>query len=66
MEHSGQSKGMPPIGVAVLALLAERPMHPYEMLQTMRERHEDVALPVSIGSLYHAVSRLAEKGYVRA
>jgi DNA-binding PadR family transcriptional regulator len=56
---------MPPIGVAVLALLVERPMHPYEMLQTLRERHEDVALPVSIGSLYHAVSRLTEKGYVR-
>ncbi|HET7723821.1 MAG TPA: PadR family transcriptional regulator [Propionibacteriaceae bacterium] len=56
---------MPPIGVAVLALLAERAMHPYEMLQTLRERHEDVALPVSIGSLYHAVQRLSEKGYVR-
>jgi len=40
-------------------------MHPYEMLQTLRERHEDVALPVSIGSLYNAVSRLAEKGLVR-
>jgi len=40
-------------------------MHPYEMLQTLRERHEDVSLPVSIGSLYNAVSRLVEKGYVR-
>ena len=40
-------------------------MHPYEMLQTLRDRHEDVAVPVSIGSLYHSVSRLCERGYVR-
>jgi DNA-binding PadR family transcriptional regulator len=66
VEHSIANKGaMPPVGVAILALLVERPMHPYEMLQTLRERHEDVTLPVSIGSLYNAVSRLVEKGYVR-
>lgn len=40
-------------------------MHPYEMLHTLRDRHEDVTAPVSIGSLYNAVARLAEKGYVR-
>jgi DNA-binding PadR family transcriptional regulator len=66
VEHSSRNKvTMPPVAVAVLALLVERPMHPYEMLQTLRERHEDVTLPVSIGSLYNAVSRLVEKGYVR-
>ncbi|HEY8664598.1 MAG TPA: PadR family transcriptional regulator [Propionibacteriaceae bacterium] len=65
MEHSGTSKGLPPVAVAVLALLAERPMHPYEMLQTLRDRHDDVTVPVSIGSLYHSVSRLCEHGYVR-
>lgn len=59
------NKSLPPIGVSVLALLAERPMHPYEMYQTLRERHEDVVMPVSVGSLYHAVSRLAEHGHVR-
>jgi DNA-binding PadR family transcriptional regulator len=53
------------VAVAVLALLAERPMHPYEMLQTLRDRHDDVTVPVSIGSLYHSVSRLCERGYVR-
>jgi DNA-binding PadR family transcriptional regulator len=51
--------------VSILALLAERPMHPYEMYQTLRERHEDIVVPVSVGSLYHAVSRLAEHGHVR-
>ena len=66
VEHSTRNNtALPPVAVAVLALLVERPMHPYEMLQTLRERHEDVALPVSIGSLYNAVSRLVEKGYVR-
>ncbi len=49
----------------MLALLSERPMHPYEMYQTLRERHEDIAVPVSVGSLYHAVSRLQEHGHVR-
>ena len=66
VEHSVKNKvALPPVAVAVLALLVERPMHPYEMLQTLRERHEDVSLPVSIGSLYNAVARLVEKGYVR-
>ena len=65
MEHSATNKSLPAIGVSVLALLSERPMHPYEMYQTLRERHEDVVMPVSVGSLYHAVSRLAEHGHVR-
>ncbi len=66
VEHSAKNNvALPPVAVAVLALLVERPMHPYEMLQTLRERHEDVSLPVSIGSLYNAVARLVEKGYVR-
>ena len=30
-----------PLALAVLALLSERPMHPYEMAQTMRERHPE-------------------------
>ncbi len=65
MEQSATNKGLPAIGVSVLALLAERPMHPYEMYQTLRERHDDIVMPVSVGSLYHAVSRLAEHGHVR-
>jgi len=48
-----------PIAVASLALLAERPMHPYEMYQLLLARHEDRILKVRPGSLYHAVERLA-------
>ncbi len=51
--------------MSILALLAERPMHPYEMYQTLRERHEDIVMPVSVGSLYNGVARLAEHGHVR-
>lgn len=51
-----------PIAVAALALLAERPMHPYEMFQTLLDRHEDRVVKVRPGSLYHAVERLAGAG----
>jgi DNA-binding PadR family transcriptional regulator len=47
-----------PLGMAALALLAERPMHPYEMYQLLVERHEDRMVKVRPGSLYHAVERL--------
>jgi DNA-binding PadR family transcriptional regulator len=47
-----------PLGIAALALLAERPMHPYEMYQLLLERHEDRMVKVRPGSLYHAVERL--------
>jgi DNA-binding PadR family transcriptional regulator len=47
-----------PLAIKGLALLAERPMHPYEMYQLMLERHEDEFVKVRPGSLYHAVERL--------
>lgn len=55
-----------PLAVAVLALLEERPMHPYEMFQLLISRHEDELIKVRPGSLYHAVARLAEQELVRA
>ncbi len=54
-----------PVAVAALSLLTERPMHPYEMYQTLRERHEDRALKLSVGSLYGTVSRLESAHLVR-
>ncbi|MFI2564756.1 PadR family transcriptional regulator [Paenarthrobacter sp. NPDC018779] len=53
-----------PLGVAALALLAEGPMHPYEMYQVLMARHEDRLVKVRPGTLYHAVGRLAESGLV--
>lgn len=59
-------KPLTALGLAVLALLAERPMHPYEMYQLLLDRHEDRLLKIRPGSLYHAVSRLEEAKLVVA
>ncbi|MBN9197810.1 MAG: PadR family transcriptional regulator [Microbacterium ginsengisoli] len=48
-----------PMGVMVLALLREGPMHPYEMMRLLRERREDRLLTLANGTLYHAVAKLA-------
>ncbi|HEX3004054.1 MAG TPA: helix-turn-helix transcriptional regulator [Angustibacter sp.] len=55
-----------PLAVSVLALLAERAMHPYEMYQLLLDRHEDELVKVRPGSLYHTVERLDGLGHVRA
>lgn len=47
-----------PLAIAVLTLLRERPMHPYEMHQLLRERHVDAFVKLRAGSLYHTVDRL--------
>ena len=47
-----------PLAVSALALLIERPMHPYEMFQLLLERHVDRFVKVRAGSLYHTVERL--------
>ncbi|WP_433200018.1 PadR family transcriptional regulator [Nocardia sp. CA-107356] len=55
-----------PLAIAVLALLDERPMHPYEAFQLLIARREDMLVKVRPGSLYHTVARLADQGLVRA
>ncbi len=44
--------------LAVLSLLRETPMHPYQMQRVLRERHKDELLALKRGSLYHAIHRL--------
>jgi DNA-binding PadR family transcriptional regulator len=53
-----------PLALAVMALLYERPMHPYEMVSVMRERgkHESVRLRYS--SLYSVVEALLREGLI--
>ncbi|WP_415973544.1 PadR family transcriptional regulator [Rhodococcus sp. 077-4] len=53
-----------PLGVSVLALLSEGPMHPYEMYQLLLARKEDRIVKIRPGSLYHAVGRLHEQELV--
>ncbi|GAM46426.1 PadR family transcriptional regulator [Nocardia seriolae] len=55
-----------PLALLVLALLEERPMHPYEMYQLLLSRHEDEFVKVKPGSLYHTVARLADQELVAA
>ncbi len=54
------------LALAVLALLNERPMHPYEMSTTMRERHKEHSIKLTYGSLYTVVDSLARGGYIAA
>ncbi|MGH9045334.1 MAG: PadR family transcriptional regulator [Acidimicrobiales bacterium] len=54
-----------PLALAVLALLFERPMHPYEMASTMRERHEEESIKLNYGSLYSVVDSLVRRGFIR-
>lgn len=53
-----------PLALAVMALLYERPMHPYEMVSVMRERgkHESVRLRYS--SLYSVVEALEREALI--
>jgi DNA-binding PadR family transcriptional regulator len=53
------------LGISVLALLRERPMHGYEMVQTLVQRHADRIVKVRPGSLYHVVDRLTEEKLIR-
>ena len=50
--------------IAVLALLREAPMHPYQMQQLLRLRHKDEILVLKRGSLYHAIGRLLRAGLI--
>jgi DNA-binding PadR family transcriptional regulator len=55
-----------PLALAVLACLAERPMHPYEMASTMRERHKDDAIKLNYGSLYSVIEALCRRNLIVA
>lgn len=53
-----------PLAMAVVELLHERNMHPYEMTQIMRDRRVDYRVKVRPGSLYHTVERLEAQGII--
>jgi len=52
------------VRAAVLALLAERPMHGYEMIKEIEERSEGVWTP-SAGSIYPTLQMLEDEGLIR-
>lgn len=52
------------VRAAVLALLAERPMHGYEMIKELEERTEGAWVP-SAGSIYPTLQMLEDAGLIR-
>jgi DNA-binding PadR family transcriptional regulator len=54
------------LALAVLAVLAERPMHRYEMASLMRARGNDRHMNIKWGSLYTVVSNMEKHGLLRS
>jgi DNA-binding PadR family transcriptional regulator len=52
------------LGLAVLAVLQEKPAHPYEMAAVLRARGKDQDMPIKWGSLYTVVGNLAKHGLI--
>ena len=59
------SSHLNPLALSALALLAEAPMHPYEMFQLAVQRRDQRLVKIRPGTLYHAVSRLEKDGLIR-
>ncbi len=55
-----------PLALAVLVCLYERPMHPYEVAQTLRSRAKHESVRLNYGSLYAVVDSLENRGLIRA
>ena len=52
------------LALSLLTLLAQRPMYPYEMAQTLRARGKDQNFTINWGSLYTVVANLAKYGFI--
>jgi DNA-binding PadR family transcriptional regulator len=55
-----------PLALAVLALLFERPMHPYEMAATLKQRRKEDSIKLRYGSLYTVIDLLLARGLIAA
>jgi DNA-binding PadR family transcriptional regulator len=55
-----------PLALAILASLFEKPMHPYEVAQTLRHRAKHESVRLNYGSLYGVVDSLEQRGLVTA
>jgi DNA-binding PadR family transcriptional regulator len=53
-----------PLALAVLSLLCERPMHPYEMASTLKERGKEKSIKLRYGSLYTVIDALQRDGFI--
>lgn len=55
-----------PLSLAVLVLLFERAMHPYEIAATLKVRHKQESIKLRYGSLYTVIEGLEKEGLIRA
>ncbi len=55
-----------PLALAVLVLLFERPMHPYEMAATLKLRNKEKSIKLRYGSLYTVIEALVREGLIVA
>ena len=55
-----------PLALAVLALLFERPMHPYEMASTLKDRRKQESIKLRYGSLYTVIDALVARALIVA
>ncbi|BCJ61355.1 PadR family transcriptional regulator [Micromonospora endophytica] len=54
------------MALAVLSVLAQRPMHPYEIATALRGWGKDQDMPIKWGSLYTVVGNLDRHGFIAA
>ncbi len=64
-KRSGTRAGRGEVRAAVLALLAERPMHGYQIIREIEERSGGSWKP-SAGSVYPTLQLLADEGFISA
>jgi DNA-binding PadR family transcriptional regulator len=53
-----------PLALAVLACLWERPMYPYQITSTLRERGKEDSIRLNYGSLYAVIKALEKHGFI--
>jgi len=63
--RGGRGRRRGDVRAAILALLLDRPMHGYEMIQEIAERTQDLWRP-SPGSVYPTLQLLEDEGLIRA
>jgi DNA-binding PadR family transcriptional regulator len=66
IDVAGQTHPSNPLALAVLALLFERPMHPYEMGVILKQRHKGDSIKLRYGSLYTVIELLLRRGFIAA
>lgn len=55
-----------PLALAVMVCLLERPMHPYEVATTLRQRMKHRSVKLNYGALYGVVESLCRRGLIEA